>query len=271
VAIGAAIQAGVLGGEVKDILLLDVTPLTLGIETLGGVFTRMIARNTTIPTKKSEMFTTAADNQTEVEVHVLQGEREMAQYNKSLGKFHLVGIPPAPRGVPKVEVTFDIDANGIVNVTARDTATNKEQKITITGSTNLKDEEIDKMVEDADRYASEDKTKLEEAEARNKAASLVYQTEKTLKEHGDKVPDADKEAVESALRELKEAMEGSDVGRIQSAIEVLTQASYKLAEYMYRDEVQQAQDAPESGDGGGEAADEDVVDAEYTEVKDDEK
>jgi len=276
VAIGAAIQAGVLGGEVKDILLLDVTPLTLGIETLGSVCTKMIPRNTTIPTKKTEVFTTAADNQTEVEVHVLQGEREMAGYNKSIGRFHLQGIPPAPRGVPKIEVTFDIDANGIVNVTAKDTATGKEQKITITGSTNLDDGEIDRMVEDAERYAEEDKAKREEAEVRNEATSQVYQMEKMLAENGDKLPDADKQAVESAIKELKEALEGSDTGRIKSASEVLKQASYKMAEYMYQN-VQHADAAGAAGAGEGApgeaagAADDDVVDAEFTEVTDEDK
>ncbi|MBN2082127.1 molecular chaperone DnaK [bacterium] len=274
VAIGAAIQAGVLGGEVKDILLLDVTPLTLGIETLGGVCTRMIQRNTTIPTKKTEVFTTAADNQTEVEVHVLQGEREMAGYNKSIGRFHLQGIPPAPRGVPKIEVTFDIDANGIVNVTAKDTATGKEQKITITGSTNLDDGEIDRMVEEAERYAEDDKAKREEAEVRNEATSQVYQMEKMLSEHSDKLPDADKQAVEKAIKELKEALEGTDTGRIKAASDVLKQASYKMAEYMYQNvqhaDAAGAAGAPEAGPMGG-AADDDVVDAEFTEVTDEDK
>jgi len=272
VAVGAAIQAGVLGGEVKDILLLDVTPLTLGIETLGGVFTKMIPRNTTIPTKKTETYTTAADNQTEVEVHVLQGEREMAGYNKSIGRFHLQGIPPAPRGVPKIEVTFDIDANGIVNVTAKDTATGKEQKITITGATSLEDGEIDRMVEDAERYAEDDKAKREEAEARNEATSQVYQMEKMLAEHGEKLPAADKAAVESALKELKAALEGSDIGRIKAASEVLKQASYKLAEVMYQNvsNAGQAQAEPGGSAHGAAAdgADGDVVDAEYTEVRD---
>jgi molecular chaperone DnaK len=274
VAIGAAIQAGVLGGEVKDILLLDVTPLTLGIETLGGVFTKMIPRNTTIPTKKTETFTTAADNQTEVEVHVLQGEREMAGYNKSIGRFHLQGIPPAPRGIPKIEVTFDIDANGIVNVTARDTATGKEQKITITGATSLEEGEIDRMVDEAERYAEDDKAKREEAEARNEATSQVYQMEKMLSEHGEKLPEADKQAVESAIKELKEALDGTDIGRIKAASEVLKQASYKLAEVMYQNVPNAGQEqaaaggaGPEAGADGGEG---DVVDAEYTEVKDEE-
>ncbi|MCH7472824.1 molecular chaperone DnaK [bacterium] len=274
VAVGAAIQAGVLGGEVKDILLLDVTPLTLGIETLGGVFTKMIERNTTIPTKKSETFTTAADNQTEVEVHVLQGEREMAQYNKGMGKFHLVGLPPAPRGMPKIEVTFDIDANGIVNVTAKDQATGKEQNITITGSSNLSNEEIEKMVEDSERFAEEDKAKLEEAETRNKADSLVYQMEKTLEDNADKIPEPEKEAVESAIKELKEAKEGSDIGRIKAATDVLTQASYKIAENLYKDVGAEAGGA--AADAGAAAGDgvpeeEGVVDAEFTEVQDEEK
>jgi len=277
VAVGAAIQAGVLGGEVKDILLLDVTPLTLGIETLGGVCTKMIARNTTIPTKKSEIFTTAADGQTEVEVHVLQGEREMAGYNKSLGKFHLQGITPAPRGIPKIEVTFDIDANGIVNVTAKDTATGKEQRITITGSTNLGNDEIDRMVEEAQRYAEEDKAKLEEAEARNRATSLIYQTEKTLKDSADKIPDSDKAAIESAVKELKEALEGTDISLIKEKTEVLTQASYRIAEHLYKDvgQAQAAGGGPEqaagAADATGGAEGGDVMDAEFTEVKDDDK
>jgi len=272
VAVGAAIQAGVLGGEVKDILLLDVTPLTLGIETLGGVCTRMIPRNTTIPTRKSEVFTTAADHQTEVEVHVLQGEREMAGYNKSLGKFHLMGIPPAPRGIPKVEVTFDIDANGIVNVSAKDLATGKAQQITITASSNLVKDEIERMVQEGERYAAEDKAKLEEAEAHNRADSLVYQMEKTLKENADKIPEADKQAVEKAIADLKAARETSDIGRIKSAIEVLQQASYRMAEIMYKDvgttADSQAGPTPggHEGDGGGKDSGE-VVDAEFTEVK----
>jgi molecular chaperone DnaK len=274
VAIGAAIQGGVLSGDVKDILLLDVTPLSLGIETLGGVFTKMIQRNTTIPTKKSETFSTAADGQTEVEVHVLQGERELAQYNKSLGKFHLQGIAPAPRGVPKIEVTFDIDANGIVNVSAKDLATSKEQKITITGTTNLDKSDVGRMVEEAQRYAEEDKARLEEVETRNRADSLVYQTEKTLKEQADKIPAEDKAQVERALSDLKEALGGTDTSRIKDAVEVLTQASYRLAEHMYKDVGQQQQaGAAGAADGGFDAgsnghADEGVVDAEYTEVKD---
>ncbi|MCB1188648.1 Hsp70 family protein, partial [bacterium] len=238
----------------------------LGIETQGGVFTKMINRNTTIPTKKTDTYTTAADNQTEVEVHVLQGEREMASYNKSLGKFHLQGIPSAPRGVPKIEVTFDIDANGIVNVTAKDTATGKQQNITITGSSNLDNNEIDKMVEDAERYADEDKKRREEVDVRNNADSMVYQTEKMLKEHGDKLPEADKQAVESALAELKTALEGTDTSLVKERTEVLTQASYKLAEYMYKDAGGDAQAAGAEGAQG--ADDSNVVDAEFTEVSD---
>jgi molecular chaperone DnaK len=281
VAVGAAIQAGVLGGEVKDILLLDVTPLSLGIETLGGVSTKMITRNTTIPTKKTETFTTAADGQSEVEVHVLQGERELAQYNKTLGKFHLQGIAPAPRGVPKIEVTFDIDANGIVNVTAKDTATNKEQKITITGSTTLGKDDVERMVHEAEQYASQDKERLEEVETRNRAEGLVYQMDKQLKEHGDKLPAADKGAVESALEELRKALSGTDISLIREKTDVLTQASYKLAEHMYKDAGAAGAagadgaaggfDPTNFGSGGsgnaGASAD-GAVDAEFTEVKD---
>jgi len=276
VAIGAAIQAGVLSGDVKDILLLDVTPLTLGIETLGGVFTRMIPRNTTIPTRKSETFSTAADNQTEVEVHVLQGEREMAQYNKSLGKFHLQGIPSAPRGVPKIEVTFDIDANGIVNVSAKDTATGKEQKITITGTTNLAESDIERMVKDAEEHAAEDKAKAEEAAVRNEADSLLYQTEKVLRENGDKIPENEKTAVQRALDDLKSARDGTDISRIKDAAQVLKDASYRMAEYMYGN-AGGAGDSPAEGatpEGFANAAgtsSDGVVDAEFTEVKDEDK
>jgi len=272
VAVGAAIQGAVLKGEVKDVLLLDVTPLTLGIETLGGVFTKIIERNTTIPTKKSEIFTTAADNQTSVEVHVLQGEREMAAYNKSLGRFHLVGIPPAPRGVPQVEVGFDIDANGIVNVTAKDLATSREQRITITGSTNLSEQEIERMVRESQEHAEEDRRKREEADTVNKADSLIYQTEKTLREHGSKMPDADRQATERALEDLKKAMEGKNVDEIKAKTDVLLQASYRLAEFMYREAGAQRQAAAGSAsEPGAEAAgdsgpDSDVVDAEYKEV-----
>lgn len=233
VAIGAAIQAGVLAGEVKDVVLLDVTPLTLGIETLGGVCTPLIKRNTTIPTRKSEIFTTAADGQTAVDVHVLQGERHMARDNKTLGMFRLDGIPPAPRGIPQVEVTFDIDSNGIVNVTARDMATQREQHITITASTNLGKDDVDRMVKEAESHAEEDKKKREESEIKNKADSLVYQTEKNLKDYGDKVPQEHKSKIEDALKELKAANETGKVEDMKKAIEKLEQASYKMAEAMY--------------------------------------
>ena len=234
VAIGAAVQAGVLAGDVKDLLLLDVTPLTLAIETLGGVATQMIPRNTTIPTKKTETFSTAADSQPSVEVHVLQGERPLARDNRTLGKFHLTGLPPAPRGVPQIEVTFDIDANGILNVTAKDKATNKEQKITITSSSGLSKEEVERMAKEAEAHASEDKAKREEIEARNQLDGMVYQVEKTLKEHGDKISADDKGQVESALADAKKALEGTDAAAMNSAREKLTQASHKLAEVMYK-------------------------------------
>ncbi len=271
VAVGAAIQAAVLKGEVKDVLLLDVTPLSLGIETLGGVFTKLIERNTTIPTKKSEIFSTAADNQTTVEIHVLQGEREMAEYNKSLGRFHLVGIPPAPRGVPQIEVSFDIDANGILNVSAKDLATGKEQAITITGSTHLADDEIKKMVEEAERYAEEDKRRREEADAVNRADSLVYQTEKTLREHGDKIPQADRDATEKALQDLKKALESKNIGEIKDKTDVLLQASYRLAEFMYRQAGAETTAQAGTGEPGSTASSdrddrENVVDAEFKEV-----
>src|SRR5512145_2654582 len=233
VAVGAAVQAAVLTGEVKDVVLLDVTPLSLGIETLGGVMTVLISRNTTIPTKKSETFTTAADNQEQVEVHVLQGERPMARDNRTLGKFHLVGIPPAPRGVPQVEVTFDIDANSILNVSARDKATGKEQKITITASSTLTKDEIDRMVKEAESHAAEDTRRKQDIETRNQADSLVYSTERTLAEHGSKLAEADRKAVDEALAEAKEALKGDDVNRITQAQEKLTRASHKLAEVMY--------------------------------------
>jgi molecular chaperone DnaK len=273
VAVGAAVQAGVLGGEVKDVLLLDVTPLSLGIETLGGVFTKLIERNTTIPTRKSEIFSTAADNQTSVEIHVLQGERPMARDNRTLGKFHLVGIPPAPRGVPQVEVTFDIDANGIVNVSAKDLGTGKEQKITITSSSGLSKDDINKMVREAESHADEDKRKREEIEARNRADSLVYQTEKMLNEHRSKLAESDAKAVESALADCKKALEGSDITAINRAADALTQASHKVAEAMYKSGAAGA--AGPSADGGsgakaGEKGD-DVIDAEYVDAEEKKK
>src|ERR1700756_909537 len=234
VAMGAAVQAGVLAGEVKDLLLLDVTPLTLGIETLGGVMTPMIPRNTTIPTKKTETFSTAADNQTSVEVHVLQGERPMAAQNRTLGKFHLTGLPPAPRGVPQIEVTFDIDANGILNVTAKDTATGKDQKITITSSSGLSKEEVDRMAKEADAHSAEDKAKREEIEAKNQLDSMVYSVEKMLREHGDKISGSERGDVENALADAKKALEGSDKDAMNTAREKLTAASHKLAEQMYK-------------------------------------
>lgn len=270
VAVGAAIQAAVLAGEMKDIVLLDVTPLSLGVETLGGVMTKLIPRNTTIPTRKSEIFTTAEDNQTSVEVHVLQGEREMARDNKSLGRFHLVGIPPAPRGVPQIEVTFDIDANGILNVTAKDKATGKEQKITITGSSNLSKEEIDRMIKDAEAHAAEDRKRKEVIEAKNKADQLIYNTEKTLKEAGDKISESDRKRVETAIFNLKKAMESENAEAIHRGIEELTQASYAIAQYMYQasQAKQQAGSGVHhpSGDGQGKAEDkggDDVVEGEY--------
>jgi len=272
VAVGAALQAAVLTGEVKDLLLLDVTPLSLGIETLGGVLTTLIQRNTTIPTKKSEIFTTAADSQTSVEVHVLQGERPMARDNRTLGRFHLVGIPPAPRGVPQIEVTFDIDANGILNVSARDTATGKQQNITITASSGLTKDEIEKMVKEAEAHATEDANRREEIEIKNQADSLVYSTERTLAEHGDKVPAADKQEIEKALGELKEALKGEDVERIKRGQEALTKASHKLAEVMYREAQAKAQAGRTSTDGTAEQkakpAEGDVVDAEFEDLGD---
>jgi molecular chaperone DnaK len=275
VAIGAAVQAGVLGGEVKDLLLLDVTPLTLSIETLGGVSTTMIPRNTTIPTKKTETFSTAADSQTSVEVHVLQGERPMAAQNRTLGKFHLTGLPPAPRGVPQIEVTFDIDANGILNVNAKDTATGKDQKITITSSSGLSKEEVERMAKDAEAHASEDKAKRDEVEARNQLDSMVYQIEKMLKEHGDKISGAERTEVESALADAKKALEGTDAAAMNSARERLTQASHKLAEAMYKSaQPSGAAQAGSTGPAGNgatpgqeEKKDEGVIDAEYVDVE----
>ena len=268
VAVGAAIQAGVLAGDVKGILLLDVTPLSLGVETLGGVMTKMIERNTTIPTRKTETYTTAADGQTSVEIHVLQGEREMAADNKTLGKFHLMNIPSAPRGIPQVEVTFDIDANGIVNVSAKDLGTGQEQKITISGTTALSDDEVERMVTDADAHADEDRKRKEEAEARNQADTLVYTTEKTMKDLGEKVPEDTKTAVEEALTASRTALAGNDVEEIKSTTEKLQEAGYKLAEVVYSDAQAASADAEE---GDAEAAPaEDVVDAEYEVVDEDE-
>ncbi len=270
VAVGAAVQAAVLTGEVKDLLLLDVTPLSLGIETLGGVMTRLIERNTTIPTKKSEIFTTAADSQTSVEVHVLQGERPMARDNRTLGKFHLVGIPPAPRGVPQIEVTFDIDANGILNVSAKDTATGKQQNITITVSSGLTKEEIDRMMKEAEAHAADDAQRKEEIEARNQADSLVYTTERTLREHGDKVPEGERKAIEDALNEAREALKGEDINRIKRAQENLTKASHKLVEIMYREAQAKAGAAGTEGGAPGpgksKAPEGDVVDAEFEDL-----
>src|SRR2546422_435906 len=277
VAIGAAVQGGVLTGEVKDILLLDVTPLTLSIETLGGVATQLIQRNTTIPTKKSEVFSTAADGQTSVEVHVLQGERPMARDNKTLGRFHLDGIPPAPRGVPQIEVTFDIDANGIVHVTARDRATGKENKITITASSGLSKEDVDRAVKDAQAHEAEDKARKDEIELRNRADGLAYATEKSLKDLGDKIPASTKSDLEARIKAVRDALAGTDVERVKRATDELVQASHKMAEEAYR-----SAGGPEgAGAPGGEAGQQpgqtgageqppkknDVVDAEFTEEK----
>jgi molecular chaperone DnaK len=275
VAIGAAIQAGVLKGDVKDVLLLDVTPLSLGIETLGGVFTKLIEKNTTIPTKKSQTFSTAADSQPAVSIHVLQGEREMAANNKTLGRFELVGIPPAPRGIPQIEVTFDIDANGIVNVSAKDLATAKEQSIKITASSGLSEAEIKNLIKDAELHAEEDKKKKELVEARNMGDSLIYSTEKSIKDLGEKVDAATKTKIETAVAALRKAMEGDSTEEIKQKSEELTQASHKLAEAMYQ-EASKASAQGAAGEGGPDmgraaAADDDVVDADFEEVKDDKK
>ena len=270
VAIGAAVQAGVLAGDVKDLLLLDVTPLSLGIETLGGVFTKLIERNTTIPTRKSEIFSTAADNQTSVEVHVLQGERSMAKDNRTLGKFHLVGIPPAPRGMPQIEVTFDIDANGIVNVSAKDMATSKEQKITITSTSGLGKDEIDKMTKDASAHAEEDRKYREEVEAKNRADTLVYNTEKLLKENREKIAETDAKAIESAIEECKSAIAEGGAERINGSVERLTTATHKLADVLYKQAGAQpgpSEGVPGSGpSSGSKPAEGEIIDAEYDDV-----
>jgi molecular chaperone DnaK len=270
VAVGAAVQGGVLGGEVKDVLLLDVTPLSLGIETLGGVFTKLIERNTTIPTRKGETFSTAADSQTSVEIKAFQGERAMAKDNRLLGVFSLVGIPPAPRGVPQIEVTFDIDANGILNVVAKDKATNNEQKITITSSSGLSKDEVDKMARDAESHAADDRKAKDQIEARNRADAMVYNTEKLLKEHRDKVSDADAKMIESALDDVKKAINENDADRLNAATDKLTQASHKLAEAMYK----ASNSTTPNGTQGApppppdDKPKEDVVDAEFVDVDD---
>lgn len=272
VAIGAAVQGGVLGGDVTDVLLLDVTPLSLGIETLGGVFTKLIERNTTIPTRKSETFSTAADNQTSVEIKVFQGERAMASDNRLLGVFQLVGIPPAPRGMPQVEVTFDIDANGILNVSAKDKATSKEQKITITSSSGLSQEEIEKMAKDAEAHTADDQKRRDEVEARNRADAMLYSTEKTLNEHRDKISDEDAATIEAAIEDTKKATQSGSADEINQAVEKLTTASHKLAEAMYKaggDSQTPPSDAPADGaTGAEEKKDDDVVDAEFVDVDD---
>jgi molecular chaperone DnaK len=269
VAVGAAVQAGVLSGEVKDLLLLDVTPLSLGIETLGGVMTTLIARNTTIPTKKSEVFSTAADGQTSVEVHVVQGERQMARDNRTLGKFHLDGIPPAPRGVPQIEVTFDIDANGIVNVQAKDKGTGKEQKITITSSSGLSKDEVDKMMRDAESHAAEDKQRREEVETRNKADQAVYAAEKFVKDSGDKLEPADRMAIESATNDVKKALESNDAKAIDRTLDALMQAQQKAAERLYKNAGAPGDGgaAPGGGATSGNGHADDVIDAEVVEEK----
>jgi molecular chaperone DnaK len=275
VAMGAAIQAGVLQGDVKDVLLLDVTPLSLGIETLGGVFTKLIERNTTVPTKKSQVFSTAEDNQNAVTIRVFQGEREMAADNKLLGQFDLVGIPPAPRGTPQIEVTFDIDANGIVNVSAKDKSTGKEQQIKIQASGGLSDEEIDKMVKDAEANAETDKKKREEVDVKNQADSLVFQVEKNIKEHGDKISPEDKSKIEADLKDLKEALEKNDAEVIKQKTQDLTQSSMKMGEAMYKD--QQSTEAPgaeqpqQENKSDENKNEDDVIDADYEEVDDDKK
>jgi molecular chaperone DnaK len=274
VAIGAAVQGGVLGGEVKDVLLLDVTPLSLGIETMGGVFSKLIERNTTIPTRKTDVFSTASDSQPSVEIKVYQGERAMARDNRLLGVFQLGNLPPAPRGVPQIEVTFDIDANGILNVTAKDRATNNEQKITITSSSGLSKDEVDKMARDADAHAAEDRTQRDTIESRNRADAMVYNVEKTLKEHRAKIGDAEAKEIEAAIEDVKKAMAENDPGRINSTTDKLTTASHKLAEAMYKSASSQP-GAPPAGDSAtdpgsknGKDGKDNVVDAEFVDVDD---
>ena len=280
VAIGAAIQGGVLSGDegVKDILLLDVTPLSLGIETLGGVYTKLIERNTTIPTKKAEIFTTAEDSQTSVDVHVLQGERSMAVYNKTIGRFRLDGLPPAPRGMPQIEVTFDIDANGILNVSAKDLATNKEQKITITASSGLSEQETEQMVKDAESHAAEDQKKREEVDTRNTADSLVYQTEKNLGEFGDKLSEDIKQRVQTAVERVKTTLAGTDIEEIKSASDALTQIWHEASAQLYQQTTAQEQQqageqygAAPTDEGEAKKPDEEVIDADYEVVDDDKK
>jgi molecular chaperone DnaK len=276
VAVGAAIQGGVLAGEVKDIVLLDVTPLSLGIETLGGVFTKLIERNTTIPTRKSQVFTTAADGQTSVDIHVLQGEREFARDNRTLGRFTLHGIPPAPRGIPQIEVTFDIDANGIVNVTAKDLGTGKEQRITITATTQLSKDEVERLVKEAEQAAEEDKKRREEVELKNAADTLVYTTEKTLKEHGDKIPQDVKQKIESELERLKKAISDNDMESIKRFMDEVREASYKMSEELYKAQQASSGAGPsggfgqdsgaESGGAGSQREDDTVIDAEFKDV-----
>jgi molecular chaperone DnaK len=268
VAVGAAVQGGVLGGEVKDVLLLDVTPLTLGIETLGGVFTKLIDRNTTIPTRKSETFSTAAESQTSVEIKVFQGERAMAKDNRQLGVFQLIGIPPAPRGVPQIEVTFDIDANGILNVVAKDKATNNEQKITITSSSGLSKEEVEKMAKDAESHAADDRQAKDQIEARNRADAMVYNVEKTLKEHRDKISDEEAKTIEAAIEEVKKAIANGEPEKLNAATDKLTQASHKLAEAMYKASSQPGADGAGSAPPPNDKPKEDVVDAEFVDVDD---
>ncbi|PYV14997.1 MAG: molecular chaperone DnaK, partial [Acidobacteria bacterium] len=278
VAVGAAVQAGVLGGEVKDLLLLDVTPLTLGVETLGGVLTTLIQRNTTIPTRKSEILSTASENQNSVEIHVLQGERPMARDNRTLGKFHLVGIPPAPRGLPQIEVTFDIDANGILNVSAKDLGTGREQKITITSSSGLSKDDVEKMTKEAELHADEDRQSRDDVEMKNRADTMVYSTEKTLKEHRDKISEADAKAIEAAIEDAKKAIQSGNSSEITAAVDKLTQASHRLAEAMYRKAAPSSAGtaagsgtgaASDGGSGGKAKAEGEVIDAEV--VDDDKK